>query len=66
MGLLDEVRRLLWQAFHEGGKWSLDAMEKKGEPSPMAAFNDWLRSEYPILGVINDAEPLEEPDAEEG
>jgi hypothetical protein len=52
MRLLEELRHLLWSAFHEGGKWALDATEKKGEPNPAEAFNAWLKSEYPILGVI--------------
>ena len=60
MRLLEEVRRLLWEAFYEGGKWSLDAMEKKRDQSPTTAFNDWLKSEYPILGVIPD--PPEDPE----
>ncbi len=56
MRLLEELKALLWQAFHEGGMWSLDAMEKKGEESPHAAFNAWLKSEYPIMGVIHTPE----------
>jgi hypothetical protein len=59
MRLLEELRHLLWMAFHEGGRWALDELERKGDKNPRAAFNDFLKSEYPILGVIPDAEPLD-------
>ncbi len=37
-----ELKSILWGAFHAGGKWALDATEKKGELNPTDAFNAWL------------------------
>ena len=77
MSFHTELRNLLWDAFYSGGRWALDAFEKKGEKNPTTAFNEWLMVNWPLLGFKSDdpeieitlpetstVETTEEPDAE--
>ena len=60
---MSDLKHVLWEAFHAGGIWSLDAMEKKNDQSPKAAFDAWFTNTDPLMAHREEPD-LEQPDGE--